>query len=391
MHDLNDIRDRFPGVTGEWARFDGPAGTQVVDVAIEATAAWPRSGNNANSHGSFAAAAACDDLVDTASATMGELLGVDPGSMVFGPSTTANMMALTRAIGRDLGPGDEIVCTTLDHDSNVAPWLLLARDTGATVRMAEMDPTTGRLAADAVIDLIGPATRWVAVTGSSNAVGAIPDTAAITAAAHGAGARVVVDGVHLTPHRDVDVAAIGCDVFTTSSYKWYGPHAGIMWVEPGLLDELDAYKVRPAPDSGPGRLQYGTPSWEALAGIDAAARFLLETGMDRIVAHEAIRFSRLLDGLHGIDAVRVVGPQDTADRAPTLMFEIEGMAPLAVAEGLASERVAVWDGHNYAVEAMAPLGLDSEAGAVRAGISLYTTDDDVDRLLGAVGSVAESR
>ena len=388
MHGLHDIRDRFPGVSGEWARFDGPGGTQVVDVAIEATAAWQRSGNNANSHGSFAAAAACDELVETVSSTMGELLGADPGCMVFGPSTTANMMALTRAIGRGLGPGDEIVCTMLDHDSNVAPWLLLARDTGATVRMAELDPSTGRLAAGSVIDLIGPATRWVAVTGSSNTVGAIPDVAAVTAAAHSAGARVVVDGVALTPHRGVDVAAIGCDVFTTSSYKWYGPHAGIMCVEQGLLEALDVYKVRPAPDSGPGRLQYGTPSWEALAGIDAAARFLLETGMDRIVAHEAIRFARLIEGLHGIDAVRVVGPPDTVDRAPTLMFEVDGLAPLAVSKRLAAEGVAVWDGHNYAVEAMAPLDLDSEAGAVRAGISLYTTDDDVDRLLAAVHRVA---
>ena len=390
MNDLHDIRDRFPGVTGEWARFDGPAGTQVVDAAIDAGAAWQRSGNNANSHGSFAAAVACDALVETVSTTMGELLGAGPGGMVFGPSTTSNMMALTRAIGRGLGPGDEIVCTTLDHDSNVSPWLLLARDTGATVRMAELDPTTGRLPVDAVTDLIGPATRWVAVTGSSNAVGTIPDTAAVTAVAHAVGARVVVDGVHLTPHHVVDVAAIGCDVFTTSSYKWYGPHAGVMWVEPGLLDSVDAYKVRPAPDSGPGRLQYGTPSWEALAGIDAAARFLLETGMDRIVAHEALRFARLLDGLNGVDGVRVVGPQDTVDRAPTLMFEVDGLPPVAVAERLATDRVAVWDGHNYAVEAMLPLGLDAEAGAVRAGISVYTTDDDVDRLLDALRDVAAS-
>ena len=201
---------------------------------------------------------------------------------------------------------------------------------------------------------------------------------------------MVVDGVHLTPHHVVDVAAIGCDVFTTSSYKWYGPHAGVMWVEPDLLDSMDVYKVRPAPDSGPGRLQYGTPSWEALAGIDAAARFLLETGMDRIVAHEALRFARLLDGLHGIDGVRVVGPQDTVDRAPTLMFEVDGLSPVAVAERLATDRVAVWDGHNYAVEAMLPLGLDAEAGAVRAGISVYTTDDDVDRLLDALRDVAAS-
>ena len=392
MTDLHDIRDRFPGISsplnGHWARFDGPAGTQVVDVAIEAAARWQRSGSNANSHGAFAASGACDDLVDRTSAVMGRLLGADPACMVFGPSTTANMMALTRAIGRSLGPDDEIVCTTLDHDSNVAPWLLSATDTGATVHMAGFDPDSGRLEVDAVTSLIGPATRWVAVTGSSNAVGTIPDVAAVITAAHAVGARVVVDGVHLTPHRAVDVTAMGCDVYTTSSYKWYGPHAGLMWVEPGLLDRLDAYKVRPAPDRGPGRLQYGTPSWEALAGIEAAAGFLLETGLDAIAASEAVRFTRLLDGLHAIDGVRVVGPQDTADRAPTLMFEVAGQTPLAVAERLASDHITVWNGHNYAVEAMAPLGLDAEAGAVRAGISVYTSDADVSRLLGAVADLA---
>ena len=289
MTDLSDIRSRFPGIVGgigaRWARFDGPGGTQVVDAAIDAAAEWQRSGRNANSHGAFAAADACDALVERTSEVMGRLLGADPRGMVFGPSTTANMMALTRAIGRGLGSGDEIVCTTLDHDSNVSPWLLLSEDTGATVHMAAFDSDSGRLEVEAVTSLIGPSTRWVAVTGSSNAVGTIPDVAAVVEAAHEAGARVVVDGVHLTPHRSVDVTTLGCDVYTTSSYKWYGPHAGIMWVEPGLLDELDVYTGRAAPQRGPGRLQYGTPSWEGLAGIDAAACFLLDVGLEEIAAH----------------------------------------------------------------------------------------------------------
>ncbi len=383
----SDIRSRFPGLADGWARFDGPAGTQAVDTSIEAMAAWQRSGNNANSHGPFAASMACDALVDEVSSTMGELLGADPGGMVFGPSTTANMMALTRAVAAELGPGDEVLCTTLDHDSNVAPWLLAARDSGATVRMAELDSATGRLHTEAVVDLIGPATRWVAVTGASNAVGTIPDTVAITAAAHEAGAKVVVDAVHLTPHRRVDVGEVGCDVLTTSSYKWYGPHAGVMWVEPGLLDDLRAYKVRPAPESGPGRLQYGTPSWEAMAGMGAAARFLLETTMESIVEHEATVFGRLLSGLHDSSGVRVVGPQDAADRAPTTMFLVEGLRPSEVASRLAAEGIAVWDGHNYAVEAMAPLGMDPEEGGVRAGVCVYMDDGDVDRLLEAVASL----
>ena len=392
MTDLSDIRSRFPGIVGgigaRWARFDGPGGTQVVDAAIDAAAEWQRSGRNANSHGAFAAADACDALVERTSEVMGRLLGADPGGMVFGPSTTANMMALTRATGRGLGSGDEIVCTTLDHDSNVSPWLLLSEDTGATVRMAAFDSDSGRLEVEAVTSLIGPSTRWVAVTGSSNAVGTIPDVAAVVEAAHEAGARVVVDGVHLTPHRSVDVTTLGCDVYTTSSYKWYGPHAGIMWVEPGLLDELDVYTGRAAPQRGPGRLQYGTPSWEALAGIEAAAHFLLSVGMDAVAASEAVRFGRLLDGLHAIDRVRVIGPPDAADRAPTLMLEVSGLTPVTVAEHLATQDVAVWDGHNYAVDAMVPLGLDAEAGAVRAGISIYTTDEDVDRLLHGLAGLA---
>jgi len=388
MDDLHDIRARFPAIDGHWARFDGPGGTQVVDAAIEAAADWQRNGNNANSCGAFAAAEACDDLVARASATMGRLLGADPKGITFGPSTTTNMMALTRAIGRRIGPGDEVICTALDHDSNVSPWLLLAEDTGCTVQIADFDPSTGRLAVDAVADLVSSSTRWVAVTGSSNVVGTIPDVAAITRVAHEVGARVVVDGVHLTPHRQVNLAYIGCDVFTTSSYKWYGPHAGIMWIEPGLLDDLCVYKLRAVPDRGPERFQYGTTSWESLAGLDAAAGFLLDVGVDRIAEAEAIRFRRLLDGLHDQSGIRVVGPQDSSDRAPTLMFEVEGLSPGEVASTLADRRVAVWDGNNYAVDAMVPLGLDAEDGAVRAGISVYTNDEDVDRLLTAVADLA---
>ena len=296
-------RDRFPGLANGWARFDGPAGTQVVDTAIDASADWQRSGNNANSHGAFAAAEACDALVERTQATMGELLGADPAGFVFGPSTTNNVFSITRAIGRELGPGDEIVCTRLDHDSNVSPWLLIAADTGATVRMAEFDTATGRLDTAAVTALLDEHTRWVAVTGASNAIGTMPDITAITAAAHQVGAKVVVDGVHLTPHAPVDLGAVGCDVYSTSSYKWYGPHAGITWVEPELLDRLQVYKVRPSPDTGPGRLQLGTPAYESLAAIEAAARFLIGEGMTTIAGHERALFTRLLDGLL-VDAER---------------------------------------------------------------------------------------
>ena len=380
-----DLRHRFPAITegehAEWARFDGPAGTQVVDTAIQATSAWQRSGNNANSHGAFAAAAACDALAEQVQQTMGELLHADPYGFMFGPSTTSNVFSITRAIGRDLQPGDEIICTKLDHDSNVSPWLLVAEDTGAVVRFADFDAETGRLSVDAVSSLLTDRTRWVAVTGASNAIGTMPDVTAITAAAHDAGAKVMVDGVHLTPHAPVDVTAIGCDVYSTSAYKWYGPHAGITWIEPGLLDALAAYKVRPAPATGPGRLQLGTPAYESFAAIDAAARFLIDTGLDAIAAHETVLFQRLLDGLLADDRVTVYGPHDLVDRAPTLAFNVEGHTAEEVAVALAAERIAVWDGHYYALEAMDTLGID---GAVRAGMAVYLTTDDVDRLLTAV-------
>ncbi len=382
---MADMRDRFPGLANGWARFDGPAGTQVVDTSIDATADWQRSGNNANSHGPFLAAAACDELVERTRATLGELLGADPNGLMFGPSTTANVFSITRAIGRDLGPGDEVVCTKLDHDSNIAPWLHVAADTGATVHLADFDPESGRLPVDAVTSLLGDRTCWVAVTGASNAIGTMPDIGAITDAAHQVGAKVMVDGVHLTPHAPVDVSAIGCDVYSTSSYKWYGPHAAITWVEPGLLAALVPYKVRPADDKGPDRLQLGTPSFEALAGIDAAARFLLEEGMASLASYERSVFDHLLSGLLGMAKVTVLGPHDLADRAPTLAFRVVGQSPHETASTLARAKVAVWDGDYYAVELMASYGHDD--GAVRAGIARYITDDDVDRLLDAVDAL----
>lgn len=381
-----DVRHRFPAITegshAEWARLDGPAGTQVVDSAIEATAGWQRSGNNANSHGVFAASEACDALAEQVRRTMSDLLHADADGFFFGPSTTANVFSVVRALSRDLRPGDEIVCTRLDHDSNVSPWLLAARDTGAVVRFARFDPHSGRLPVEAVTELLTDRTRWVAVTGASNAIGTMPDVTAITAAAHDAGAKVVVDGVHLTPHAPVDLAAIGCDVYSTSSYKWYGPHAGITWLAPDLLDSLDAYKVRPAPDTGPERFQLGTPAYESLAAVDAAARFLLETGMETIQAHEREVFAHLLNGLLIDERVTVYGPHDLDDRAPTVAFNVAGHDAASTARALAAEQIAVWDGNYYALEAMDALEID---GAVRAGLAVYSTVDDVDRLLDAVG------
>jgi cysteine desulfurase family protein (TIGR01976 family) len=383
----DDLTARFPGLADGWARFDGPAGTQAVDTAIEAIAAYLSNGDNANTHGVFSASRATAELVAGARATVGRLLGGDPAGVVFGANMTTLVMAFTRSVGRTLGPGDEVVCTRLDHDANLTPWVLAAADRGATVRLAAFDAATGRLDPEAVTSLIGERTRWVAVTGASNAIGTIPDLAPIVAAAHAAGARVLVDGVHLVPHRPVDVATVGCDAVATSSYKWYGPHAGVLWVEPGLLESLDPYKVRPADDKGPGRFETGTPAFEAIAGLAAAARFLLDEGMDAVAAHERSVFAPLLDGLLAMDHVRVHGPTDLVDRTPTVAFTVDGLHPDQVAAALADRRIAVWSGDYYAVEAMRTLGLAETGGAVRAGVVRYTTAEDVDRLLEAVAGL----
>lgn len=386
MTDDLDVRHRFPGLANGWARFDGPAGTQPLDTAIDAMAEVQRSGLIANSHGSFEASHACDQLTVETRATIGRFLNANPSSLVLGPSATALLFRLATAVGRTLGPDDEIVCTTLDHDANVAPWLWAAKDSGATVRFARFDPASGRLPLDAVTSELRESTRWVAVTGASNAIGTAPDVAAIVAAARDAGARTVVDGVHRTPHLPIDVAGIGCDVYVTSSYKWYGPHAAVMAVEPELLDDLPVSKVRPADDHGPGRMELGTASYEELAAMRVAAQFLHDVGMEAVASHERRRFARLLEGLQGNDRVRIYGPTGMDDRVPTVAFTVQGTTPEQVAQHLASQQVAVWDGHYYAVEAMGALGLLESGGAVRAGVSIYTNDEDVDRLLSAVTS-----
>jgi selenocysteine lyase/cysteine desulfurase len=195
---------------------------------------------------------------------------------------------------------------------------------------------------------------------------------------------VFVDAVHLVPHATVDVAALGCDALVTSPYKWYGPHAGVLWIAADLRRELTPYKVRPAPDGPPERWETGTPSYEAIAGTRAAAEFLLAHGMEQIGAGERAVFVPLLDGLLALPHVEVHGPHDLVDRTPTVCFSVAGRSSAEVAEALARSQIAVWGGNYYAVEVMATLGLAETGGAVRAGVSCYTTPDDVERLLTAV-------
>jgi cysteine desulfurase family protein (TIGR01976 family) len=382
------LRHRFPGVGPEWSRFDGPAGTQMVDSAITAMSQWMASGNTASNGGPFAAAEECQRLMDRTRATVGQFLGADPAGITFGPNMTSLTFAVSRAIGETLRPGDRIVGTRLDHDANITPWRRAADAAAAEHVLAPFDPASGQLPPANVIELIDERTKWVTLPGASNLLGSTPDLAPIIEAAHAVGANVYIDAVHLAPHRAIDVAALGCDALVTSPYKWYGPHSGVLWMRPELLNSLPVFKVRPATDHGPGRLETGMPNFEGIAGIEAAARFLIEEGMDQVAAAETEIFSGLLSGLQSINGVKVWGSQTLEARVPTAAFTIDGVHPAEASKALAAKRIAVWDGHNYAVEVVDQLGLADSGGVVRAGISRYVEQPDVDRLLAAVSELA---
>jgi cysteine desulfurase family protein (TIGR01976 family) len=378
-------RDRFPGLRDGWARLDGPAGTQMVDSAIEAMDEWMRSGHNANHGGLFKAARHTDKLVESTRASVGALLGGDAHGVAFGPSMTDMTMRFAAAAGRAMRPGDEIVCTRLDHDANVRPWLIAAERAEATVRFAEPEPGTLELPASAVEAVLSDRTRWVAVTAASNAVGTVPDLPGIVAAAHAAGARVYVDAVHAAPHRRLDVEALGCDALACSAYKWFGPHIGILWGRPELLAELQPDKLLPSSDAAPDRWELGTLPFESLAGVRAAADYVLSADWDAVRAHEESLLAAALDGLGAMPHVTLYGA--AGDRAPTLMFSVAGRSPDEVAIALAAREVAVWHGNYYAWELERLLGLEPD-GAIRAGFVHYNVEADAERLLAAVADLA---
>ena len=307
-----------------------------------------------------------------------------PEGVVFGPSMTALTMRFSAAIGRTLKPGDEIVCTRLDHDANVAPWLIAAERAGAQVRFAEPDRDTLELPAAAVEAVLSERTRWVAVTAASNAVGTIPDLPGIAAATRSAGARVFVDAVHATPHRAIDVAALGCDALACSAYKWFGPHIGILWARPDLLADLGPDKLRPSPDTVPDRWELGTLPFESLVGVRAAADFMLELDREALRAHEDRLLAQMVEGLGSIGGVTVHGA--ARDRTATVMFTVAGHPSRDVAAALALAEVAVWHGNYYALELSRWLGLEPD-GALRAGVVAYNDPGDVDRMLEAVAGL----
>ena len=385
---FTSLRHRFPGCSDGWARFDGPAGTQVVDSAITAMTTWLSDGSNGCGGGHFAAAMKADELVDRTRATVGRLFNADPDGVTFGPNMTTLTFAFSRAVAATLRPGDRIVGTRLDHDANGSTWMRAAQTAGAEHVLAPFDPELGTLVPSDVIDLIDERTKWVTLPGASNLLGSAPDLKPIIDAAHAAGAKVFIDAVAWAPHQRIDIEALDCDVLVNSPYKWYAPHSGMLWCRPELLQSLPVFKVRPSHDEGPSRFETGMPNFEAIAGIEATARFLMEEGMDRVEAAERELFEPLLRGLQSIGGVKLYGVQGMEGRTPTAAFTVAGHTPAEVSQALAAERIAVWDGHNYAIEVVGQLGLSESGGLVRAGISRYLEPDDVNHLLAVVERLA---
>ncbi|CAB4686290.1 unannotated protein [freshwater metagenome] len=374
--EIEKIRRRFSAFRLPLAFFDGPGGTQTPDTVIEAISDYLRT-SNANHGGLFATGRRSDALVELAHEAAGAFLGADAGEVAFGQNMTTLNFSLSRAAARDWQAGDEIICTTLDHDANISPWLELAHDKGLTVHLVDVDDDC-RLNLEHLRSLLSERTRVVAFTWASNALGVVNPVAEIAAMAHEVGALAWVDAVHYAPHGPIDVRAVGADVLLCSPYKFYGPHLGLAFGRRELLETWRPYKVRPADNNPPGhRYETGTLAHELLAGFVAAVDYLGEVGWEFILERERALGQRFLDGLPS--QWKLHGPATMDGRVATFGLTSETEAPAAAAERLGNAGYAVWHGDNYALEIMKRLQLPD--GVVRVGILHPNTEAEIDGLL----------
>ncbi|MFI7086151.1 cysteine desulfurase-like protein [Streptomyces anulatus] len=392
-YDVGAVRAQFPALRSGTAHFDGPGGTQTpasVIAAIGEAMSGPLSIRGAELPGEVNA----EKIVRGFRQAMADLLGADPGGIVFGRSATQLTYDFSRTLSRAWSPGDEVVVSRLDHDANIRPWVQAAERAGAVVRWADFDPMTGELSPEAVGAQITGRTRLVAVTGASNLIGTRPDIPAIARLAHGAGALLYVDGVHLTAHHPVDVEQLGADFFVCSPYKFFGPHHGVLAARPELLGTLRPDKLEPSTDAVPERFELGTLPYESMAGTRAAVDFLASLGADADAAGG--RRERLRSAYAAIDAhetelresiEKAVGElggvtvhSRAAERTPTLLLTFEGRDAADAYRSLARSGVHAPAGSFYALEASRHLGL-GDGGGLRVGLCAYNDTDDVERLL----------
>ena len=411
VFDVTHVRAQFPMLNSDTPIFfDNPAGTQVPQRVIDAVSNYYLH-MNANSGGRFATSKQTDAMVDSVREKVADFLNAPSASeIVLGANTTTLNFSLSRALGKTLKAGDEIVLTRMDHDGNVAPWLRIAEDYGLIVRWVDIKTEDCTLDLDSLEAALTDRTKIVATVHASNAVGTINPVAQIAEMAHAAKAIYVVDAVQSAPHVPIDVQAIGCDFLLCSAYKYFGPHIGVMWGRYDLLASLPVYKVRPSKDKPPYRWETGTESFETIAGVGACIdyiaglgtdfgqeyasqfsqyterRLALKTGMAAAGAYERELVSHLIDVIQRLPGSKIAGITDPAryqERVPTVVFTLEGHTPAQISEHLANHSIFVWDGNYYAVEIMARLGR-SEGGMVRVGLAHYNTHNEIERFEAAM-------
>jgi len=405
--DLASIRTQFPSlsITDDGAArlyFDNPAGTQVPTMVVDRMSECLLEAN-ANLGGYFETSRRVEDVVDDARAAMADFLNApSKDEIIFGQNMTSLTFHVSRSIGRYLQAGDEIVLSQMDHDANVEPWVLLARDHDLKVRWLPFSSETFEFDLAALDDVLSDRTRLVCVGAASNLTGTINDVEAICSKAREAGAWSYIDAVQSAPHVVTDVQAIGCDFLVCSAYKFFGPHQGILWGRRDVLEQLEPYKARPAPRELPWCFETGTQSHEGMAGTAAAVDYFtaigaaqvqggrrkqLEVALELLFDYEQTLASRLIDGLQQLAGVKVQGITD-ADamrrRVPTVAFTHVRDAPGAIAEAMAQRNIFVWSGHNYALEAAKALGIE---GAVRIGAVHYNSIDEIDTVLEALEQI----
>lgn len=400
-------REQFPALRRRVGNqlavyFDGPAGTQVPQRVIDAISDY-LSQRNANHGGHFVTSRESDEMLDAAHVAVADLLGApDPDCVIFGPNMTTLTFALSRALARTWKSGDEIVVTRLDHDANFTPWVMAAQDAGVRVRVVEIQTSDCTLDLQDLESKLNNRTRLVAVGCASNATGSINQVAKIGEMAHRNGALVFLDAVHYAPHALIDVAAWGCDFLACSAYKFFGPHVGILWGRRELLENLKAYKVRPATDELPGKWMTGTQNHECIAGVLASIDYLaqlgqlrdgpsyasrrqrLSTAFQAIESYERQLAHRFLSGLVELRNIRVHGISELGrltERVPTFAITHQQRPTSQLASILAENGIFAWHGNYYALNLTEVLGLEPE-GMLRIGFVHYNTSAEVDRLLG---------
>jgi len=408
--DLTWVRSQFPSlaqtVNGDPAVFlDGPGGTQVPQRVIDAISGYLTT-SNANTCGAYATSRRTNAVIDDARAAVADFLGCDPDEIVFGPNMTTLTYAMSRAIGRELGPGNEIVLTHLDHDANISPWRAL-EETGATIRFAEINHEDCTLDMNDLADKISGHTRLVAAGYASNAVGTINPVKQVVQLAHDRGALAYIDAVHYAPHGPINVRELDCDFLVCSTYKFFGPHMGVLYGKRKHLKRLQPYKVRANTEAIPNRWEWGTLNHECIAGIAACVDYLADLGRrgDRpattrraallaayhaIQKHERILAERLIRGLAAIPRLKIYGitdPRRFDQRCPTIAVRIAGYTPLELATALGERGFFTWDGNYYALNLTERLDVEKDGGFLRIGLVHYNTSEEIDRLISTLREI----